>query len=552
MGEREDNQGKRGQRYFSYLAEEHFTVNSSGGENDRKGWDFLLTFPEHSWAEESSYDSALRAAEPKCWVQVKTTRSDRRRKGFALHHWKRFTTYMDPCFFYILKFNDEGEPIASFLVHVGKRLVAEVGKRWFALTAEERTATNKLSKDVTWSETDELPLDDSTALYDRIVQFTGLDPTDYARKKEKWRREAGLPEGDTAPLVKFSLPSTEDTDPIDALRDHVLGYTDAIEANDVRYFSEERWGEREILRTFPTGHLTFRPEPTDAQLEFSIPNSNLRAELSVEMYSTFHPTVQPIFPPDESWVRFHSPFLDFVFNLPGGRSEIHFSGPEFQKPVAIDDLSASYRVMKILRYAADHNRDFHVSCFIDAGYFPLVTANVDDDLVLSNAVDNLLEVGSYARACLDVLDLRSEVHITPRMLLLQESRLRVAAVLTSPLGQGLKLEWIGEDVGCPEGELLTFPMVLSLRFDEYIILLAGAINGTAKLIDTDEGRRLKLTDTVPLLCDHRIFRQGQSIAQSHFDELYQSVVSWAEAQGRSRAINDNFIEKKLPSFHGEK
>lgn len=64
MGNAEKKRGRLGEREFARLAERHFIVNESG-QDDEKGWDFLITFPEPDWESETPYESFRRAAEPK-------------------------------------------------------------------------------------------------------------------------------------------------------------------------------------------------------------------------------------------------------------------------------------------------------------------------------------------------------------------------------------------------------------------------------------------------------------------------------------------------------
>jgi hypothetical protein len=204
---------------------------------DRKGWDYLIEFPQKGIPPSHSLDS--RPPELSCLVQVKSTFSDRMRRSLKLSNLERAVKSPFPFFYLCLHFDRSNNSLVKgYLVHVDEQLMAKVLLRLRNETTKGNIDLAKLRMELAWKEDHILPTPDPVSFANAITSHVSGTISDYVQMKSTLLSSLGEP---LAAEMKFTMSASDKEKLNEDWIDLAIGVRDSIEVDlfeireDVRF-----------------------------------------------------------------------------------------------------------------------------------------------------------------------------------------------------------------------------------------------------------------------------------------------------------------------------
>ncbi|MEQ6888758.1 hypothetical protein ABE957_08760 [Halomonas sp. CS7] len=253
---------------------------------DKTGWDFIVEFPlESSLAIRDIHTSPIQ-----CKVQVKSTKSRRRKLSIELSNLKRLATDPKPAFIVFIEYDEDDEAESAYLVHFDEELVSRVLKRLHEIEqGEEVKKLNETTMTVKYGEQNKMEFANGRSLKKEILSCVSGRLDDYVEKKLMHLKTCGYESG--AGKLTFKANCGED---LNSLVEMSLGLRDQVEISNVIGF-EERFGipAKQPFTNEDRGFLSLSVEP-DGECILIFKESKLSPGLSfrASLYkSPFNPGV---------------------------------------------------------------------------------------------------------------------------------------------------------------------------------------------------------------------------------------------------------------------
>lgn len=541
--------GKVAEDYFRLIAA-RAGILVHGPEDDERGWDFHIEFPENEHGRFDAKEFFHRAVEASGLVQVKGHTQDKRSRSIRLQHWERFAKDVRPCFFYILLMDDDLNEEAAAIVHVGQDEVEEVFERLAALGPEDIKDFRQKKKVVSWQEEDEIPPGDPDALLDRLRQHVGLDPREYALQKLRWQKQAGFSDG-LQSYVTLHIDFGEDTEPIAQARELLMGRDVDLDVIQADIF-EKRFGE--MVRNVPkeSEYLNDNPEPPipakDGRLKLEVKNcQRFRAvTYDVEVFSDLPLRVEGLI--DEVTFRAVSTCFEFIRKRGSGR--FNFLIDNVFESESLHFFAEGGKIVQKLHQG--RLVDEHVQAALTIDGSEPAKVSTDPATALEEMPDSVLRLFQAAvnakkiEAKLDTNGLRcSAVE-----LLHQSQLIRFAAILCDTPGTESVSFSVGVETDSIErGDEVCLTIAPGFRFQDDIVVLAGGMDGeVANIENIDNGHRIFVDDATPV-----VIAQPRIVADQTADKfaelmnsLTDSVDEWADNRDVQAIEDPSFILDSVP------
>ncbi len=204
---------------------------------DKKGWDFLVEFPNDIPSFYASLDD--RPPEVSCLIQVKGTECKSSRRSIKLSNWERLVKHPLPAFFLILEYEETNSVDATYLVHVGKELIQKVLKRLREESLAQHEEISRKTMTLKWNKEHRIPYPDGEKLKEAIFQYVGEDLHSYVSTKIKMLKELG----DVTPaIVSFDLTAANHEELLTQWIDLAIGLLDSIDVTKITLKEDIRFG----------------------------------------------------------------------------------------------------------------------------------------------------------------------------------------------------------------------------------------------------------------------------------------------------------------------
>jgi hypothetical protein len=309
---------------------------------DRHGWDQLFEFslPRSARIDDlpGTPESALA-----CRVQVKALRFSKRSVSIKLSNWKR--SIEDPLPWFVLVIRFEGTRRIPVLIHIGKAQIERVIARLCELPEEAQSSLHRKSMSVDVGSGTVLDVSNERSLVDAIESAMGNDAFAYARKKQKWCRNAGYEPGN--PLdIHVSVGPLQQDEFFKRIARSAVGLGDELVASKA-VMSRRRFGRDQTLPikidrlSINWSKVPGRP----IQLGIVDDKHISLATLPVTMHAS-----AAAFPlPREYWIfRLRSPILDILVDNTSGRFSLESNVPGDDELVQLKTLHENLAFLNCL------------------------------------------------------------------------------------------------------------------------------------------------------------------------------------------------------------
>ncbi|QDG52071.1 DUF4365 domain-containing protein [Persicimonas caeni] len=544
------------------IAEDHFRsiVTRAGFEchrpaHDRRGWDFILEFPENIHVQFDASEMFNRAVEQRAFVQVKGTRSGSKSMSVALQHWERFAKDSRPCFFYVLEIDDSSVPQEAYLIHVGEHLVGEVAKRLANLAEDDVRKFRKLTKNLNWSRAEPLDPNDHHLLSEKLRAAAGTAPDEYADLKREWLKQAGVSEtfpfGGTAAI---EAPNREAL--IQTLNDFYLGQTKKLELAKFEAF-EQRFGSR--VRA--PEEMRWHDQQSEAWVELGAKAGNLVVSLAGDLQ--FPPVKLPVEIYSNAWVveqfgleradvefRASSPCLDFRFGR--GQISLSLSMPESDDPIQLSPAAGAGRVLRLMNAGARRDKPLNVKFDFEDGVAASPEIELPPRVSFEDVDDALLQTlaaAFHAQELAQSVGLKTDdLAVRPEHLLEQSRALALTNLLHQPQ-QGHLIQF-SSNVETNEdwtGEQVAAALITAITLDKSVVVTGGVVRGVATVISEEgEWPRIKVQEATPtLLLQSRVFpREASDDVEDFLAQALDHVEHWTEEKDIHLVHIPDFVAEK--------
>lgn len=326
--------------------------NVTPSARDRHGWDRLiqLTLPRPS---NFSGPLGLETLELSAKIQVKGTRSAKRRIPIKLSNWRRAIEDPLPWFFVILRFaSSADEPIEASVIHVDRALVEAVLQRIYKLPVKERSRLHRYSMTLRWSRESLLAKPYPEKLRSSLTTTVGGDSFSYSRTKQGWYDSAGRePESIRG---TFRVQARTEQELYSRLARAAIGLDESLEVTSFS-IAKKRFGVEETDPRFPPGeggHLRIDPAKGEqrSKVIFSRPDASESVVLPCSF--RFSASVFPKLPKDYWMFRIQTRFLDLVLEHGTSRVNVALDPQTMATKLPLRELFPSFALLDFFSRAA--------------------------------------------------------------------------------------------------------------------------------------------------------------------------------------------------------
>lgn len=351
--------GKMGEAVMKLWAPQgELLVNKA--EEDEGAWDFYVQFEAASKLPADTYSLDLFHGEPECLIQVKATDTGEAPK-VTLSNWRRFCWSPLPTFFLILNFKNEDQPQSAYLAHVDKKWITKFLKRMRQLPLDAHDKLHLKEMRISWSEKDKLNELNGRALRTALERHIGKNLSLYAKKKERWREEAGYTSNPRM-LGTFTIQEENGQHPEDAMIDLWLGLRNELRIN-LKKLEDMRFNSSRLIAQDRQALLKAEAKPNgNALLRFS--SDNKAVLFRCDLYNPYALFRESQLEKERHRLRFASKFIDFI--LRPGALDLVVNAPDPETPVSLEQLRNTLQLIWLLddaRKAAD--KEFKLSIQLD-------------------------------------------------------------------------------------------------------------------------------------------------------------------------------------------
>jgi hypothetical protein len=288
---------------------------------DRRGWDYLVEFPEASLPGPPDTHPGSK----KAYVQVKSAKKGGRLAcRVKLSNALRSAQSDDPWFIVLVVIDVTAETYQIYVTHLWDRLIWKTLKK-IRLAYNANAGLHKKTMTISFSDADE-HTNHPVAWMQRILDETG---SDYKEQKEKLRKAAGYEDG------FYGTAEVTFTATLDEVRANFLGLGDGLSLDRLIYNSA-RFG---VLSPEPevdvnSGILHITPNPfKSCEIWFRAPSTSEWKVLPGQVYSLGLPTL----PREEQCLRFSTEFFEMIYavNAPT-ECKVDFDGNEKRTLLALE------------------------------------------------------------------------------------------------------------------------------------------------------------------------------------------------------------------------
>lgn len=416
--------GELAENYFEQLAiKAGLTANRV--TKDKEGWDFILQFP---FRDDSTSPYDQRKPRIECLVQVKGTRTKKRTEPVSLTNWEKLVKTNFPVFFVIVEFGKDDQPLAVYLVHVGKEWVSRVLERLRLLAIDHNPLIHKKTLNLKWNGQDSLRPDYTSSLVSTIEQYSG-DMETYFSSKNLWREQAG----DHIPQLMTISKTGDENELLDELVNLSLGVISSIDVDSVVLAKNVRFGKPIEETELGPGSVSLKGfGATPIKLHFSCPDSSHTATFEAQAYSPYGFFPKEDIPIELFKFRITFPFGQLILRQAGETTvswgisledllkferlqelvniakflTIFDRASQGGVIVAISNDAASERLIEIPptdAFSVDKNLALIIQAIYDAEFFVTKIFDLSSDLKLSisHILDDMYEL-KLCRLLLDV------------------------------------------------------------------------------------------------------------------------------------------------------
>ena len=302
-------------------------ANKSG--SDKTGWDFLLELPPALGASETITLPLPKVQQPiQCFVQVKSTDVQPKKRQVKLSNWLRSVHSPVPVFFLVLEFDGEDDCQRAYLVHVGEEYIRRVLRRLCELGPEHRDELHKRTLQLDYSEDDSLSSPNGKGLLQAIEShIDSLDLDAYVEWKREVVRTAGYEDGRWQ--LDFVMAPPDEASAQELLVDLSLGLISHLDVPRGRVW-DTRFGilDSQPAETFKGGRVEILDREADGQGTILLTTPDRKTELRL-LAQVYLPQGLGLGLERKHFkARFAAPFVDFVlWPYDEGKVDIKFSRP---------------------------------------------------------------------------------------------------------------------------------------------------------------------------------------------------------------------------------
>lgn len=355
-----------------------FLVNSS--HRDRAGWDHLLDLsePRDSHPNENLLGVASRSLSAR--VQVKSTRSRRRKVSISLSNLQRAIEDPLPWIYLIIRYERESSvPAEVAALHLDRELIERVLEHIHALTPADLRRMHRKKYALTWTPKDILQTPVERSLRALIEACVPNDLLAYASAKKNWIETAGFPAKPVAE-VKFSVVASTEEELYRRISRAAIGLEEAIAISGLQY-TRERFGVMRPDPKFPDApeaKIGMMVSDDDKEWTLSVIDHLGSRFLDVPVSFRFSGAVIPHLP-EKYWLsRIQTPFVDIVADHGTQKLSVSLELPPNAEPVRVADLADSLALMVALVDRSGQPISLRVSK--DQRWVPLLPANCEFEL----------------------------------------------------------------------------------------------------------------------------------------------------------------------------
>lgn len=558
MGQTNDvRRGDTAEDHFkSMITRAGFTAHPP--RRDRRGWDFIIEFPENVHEKFAPSEIFNRPVEHKALVQVKGIRGASSR-SISLQQWERFTKDPRPCFFYVLEVDEHDEPSRAFLIHVDRELVGQVAERLAGLDEGEVSNFRNLTKTLNWSQYEGFDPTDWKILREKLETAAGTSPDDYARRKREWIEEAGFGE-EPKYGGKATISADSEEELLDKLNHFYLGQSERLEFDRFEAF-EQRFGEKvrapEQLRWKDGQSEAWATiEGVPGTLMVGISDELRRRPVRIECDVYSNARIVEEFEQGDEHLVFRAESDRVEFSIEGGQVSLSLKPlSETHKPLSLSNLADAGRVGRLFHVAVQRERPLKVQLEMQGGAarspeiaIPSSPPEDESQLLLYRLLAAAVRAENVARRAG-----LGELHVTPESLISQAQTLAFLDLLCRPSQEqqivfSSKVDTDDDLTGQP----IAATLVLAVQLGDYVVAVAGALRGTAdEVVANDcDWPRVKAESTTPvLLVEPRAFSQAETPSSAVADFLQsarEEVESWADREDVELININDFIATSVP------
>ncbi len=356
-------------------------------QRDRMGWDFFVEFPANKSAETKIDETADLL---KVVVQIKATRSDKKRVNLKLSAAKLLVETDLPAFIIAIQYNNDNTAIAASLIHIGNNEIERILK-----TAVEHFASGNTElqrSDISLNTTHATSLNvDGSGLSNLLRKHLPASISRYIADKAAFRKQCGYDEKSFKGRFRLS-PSASPSEFFDLF----LGNTTTVNVSNF-IISRTRFGIELESEEIGHGSLSIQPRSfRQATVRATNRHNTYIAETVVSVFSAPFANI----PDHLRKIRLKNNFLDIVLDI--GSNEADLSVNIGESAHKIDQLA---NMLKFCYLLGEQDTALQIS--IDKHVFT-VFAKLDavQDFIWCRVLSDFLE-----RLAVAVYKLKQQIEI---------------------------------------------------------------------------------------------------------------------------------------------
>lgn len=434
---------------------------------DRKGWDFLLEFP-NSHSTDPDLPKDRRCSYISCLVQVKATDNGRLNCSVSMRNWQHLATHPLPAFFLVLDFAHCEVPRQAYLVPVGRSQIGEALRRIRELDSQSKNIS-KHKMNVICAEESKLPQPNAESFEKAICDHIGPSFEGYIQQKADIVQQIGYEASSGLLSISLSDDSLGGVSIPDYLVDLSLGLREPLaissaELRDVRFGIPAR-----VPKVLPGGTLEITPK-SFGEVELTLRRGMTVARTRMEMFL-------PIMAHNLK-VLLKARLFDLVTSRPQLSINFHFPGLDIQEKLC--DL---YDMASVALLLAKASRGEELEFFVrsEKGVLAHGPLSRPDGGIPPEAFE-LATVARDAWIIAKHLEIQDKVKVTVGDLIVQKKRLELfRSLLLGECGR-IRISGLLDVLPSKRNALRAFvPLGTEVMLGDYRATIVISAWGTAKL-----------------------------------------------------------------------
>lgn len=470
-GYREMDIGELGESIFrQWAAQTNLVVNKV--ENDKDGWDFIVSFPFKIRPDLKSLD--LDDAPLRCLVQVKATTTKKKTKNIKLSNLKKFVESPLPCFYLVIQIED-GKPKAAYLYHVWETIIEKLLRKFRKIDKEEWKSIHKKRMRLPPKEANEFEALNGEELLSLLDKSVGKSGKEYKKKKSDLVDSIGYGKVRGKANFEIFVPESYAGDIQEFLVDFGLGLVDKAKVKKFTYYDNRFEIPVEVESNEEGGSIKINDLNPDGDAVIKFKTSDGREVTEIRTQYFVPKAIGKVIDRKNIKLLFKAPYLQIIISFRQKNFKFDLGLPEISDKYPLADLK---EMGAFISFFSEVEENEKIEIRIKPKNKQELALNLYYPVILDDDLNKLGLVIQKTNQIVNYLNLKQDLEIQPGRLLGQYDIINFLARLLSPVSTFVMTEFrVGNEIEGYEKTISLTP--IQLIISDYIIIFLLGIHGKA-------------------------------------------------------------------------